>query len=142
MTGSSSEVIFAVVEQKSDEHIGNVKLGPINWVHRRAMFGIMIGDKRFWGRGVGEEVTRLMVEYGFNRLNLHRIGLVVFEEHESAVRCYRKKLRLRSKAGCASRCFRTGSTKRIYGWDFCDRTISLRRERRPSDGPSPSRGPE
>ena len=88
VTGSPSEVIFAVVDRGTDEHIGNVKLGPINWVHRRSMFGIMIGDKRFWGKGVGEEVTRLMVEYGFQRLNLHRIGLVVFEEHESAVRCY------------------------------------------------------
>jgi len=88
VTGSPSEVIFAVVDRGTDEHIGNVKLGPINWVHRRSMFGIMIGDKRFWGKGVGEEVTRLMVEYGFQRLNLHRIGLVVFEEHESALRCY------------------------------------------------------
>lgn len=89
VTGSSSEVIFAVVEQKSDEHIGNVKLGPINWVHRRAMFGIMIGDKRFWGRGVGEEVTRMMVEYAFHRLNLHRVSLAVFAEHEAGIRCYR-----------------------------------------------------
>lgn len=90
VTGSSSEVIFAIIEAKSDRHIGNVKLGPINWVHRRTMFGIMIGDKNFWGKRVGEETTRLMVEYAFFRLNLHRVGLVVFEEHRSAVRCYER----------------------------------------------------
>ena len=84
VTGSSTEVIFAIADRKTHAHIGNVKLGPINWVHRRTMFGIMIGDKRFWGRGMGEEVTRLMVEYAFDRLNLNRVGLVVFEEHESA----------------------------------------------------------
>ncbi|MGB9075190.1 MAG: GNAT family protein, partial [Terriglobales bacterium] len=77
-------------DRKSHRHVGNVKLGPINWVHRWATFGIMIGDKAFWGKGVGEEVTRLMVEYGFYRLNLHRIGLGVFEEHRPAVRCYQK----------------------------------------------------
>ena len=90
VTGSKTEVIFAIADRKSHRHIGNVKLGPINWVHRRAMLGIMIGDKEFWGRGVGEEVTRLMVEYGFFRLNLNRIGLVVFEEHVPGVRCYQK----------------------------------------------------
>ena len=88
VTGSKTEVIFAIADKKSHRHIGNVKLGPINWIHRRAMFGIMIGDKSFWGKGVGQEVTRLMVEYGFYRLNLHRIGLGVYAEHESAVRCY------------------------------------------------------
>jgi RimJ/RimL family protein N-acetyltransferase len=90
VTGSSSEVMFAVVDQESDQHIGNVKLGPINWVHHRSMFGILIGDKEFWGKGVGEETTRLMVEYAFRRLNLHRVGLVVYEEHKSAVRCYQR----------------------------------------------------
>jgi RimJ/RimL family protein N-acetyltransferase len=90
VVGSSKEVIFAIVESESDRHIGNVKLGPINWLHRRTLFGIMIGDKDFWAKGVGEEVTRLMVEYAFFRLNLHRVGLVVFEEHQSAVRCYEK----------------------------------------------------
>ena len=90
VTGSSTEVIFAIADRKSHQHIGNVKLGPINWVHRRTMFGILIGDKKFWGRGIGEEVTRLLAEYAFYRLNLHRIGLVVFEEHRSAVHCYEK----------------------------------------------------
>ena len=90
VTGSSSEVIFAIADLKSHKHIGNVKLGPIHWVHRRAMFGILIGDKEFWSKGIGQEVTRLVVEYAFDRLNLHRVGLVVFEEHKSAVRCYEK----------------------------------------------------
>ena len=90
VTGSSTEVIFAIADRKSDKHVGNVKLGPINWVHRRAMFGILIGDKEFWSKGIGEEATRLVVDYAFHRLNLHRVGLVVFEEHKSAVRCYEK----------------------------------------------------
>ena len=88
VTGSKNDVMLAVVDKKSGRHIGNVKLGPIQWVHRRATFGILIGEKDFWGKGVGLEATRLMVEYGFQRLNLHRIDLGVFAEHEAAVRCY------------------------------------------------------
>ncbi len=88
VTGSRTEVIFAIADRRSHRHIGNVKLGPINWVHRHATFGIMIGDKKFWGRGIGREATRLMVEYAFRRLNLNRVTLGVFAEHKSAVSCY------------------------------------------------------
>jgi ribosomal-protein-alanine N-acetyltransferase len=90
VTGTRDQVILAVADKKSGQHIGNVKLGPIHWVHRCATFGIMIGDKKFWGRGAGFDATRLMVEYGFERLNLRRIELGVFAEHDAAVRCYEK----------------------------------------------------
>jgi ribosomal-protein-alanine N-acetyltransferase len=90
VTGSKNDVILAVVDKKSENHIGNVKLGPIHWIHRRATLGILIGEKEFWGKSAGLEVTRLMVEYGFYRLNLHRIDLGVFAEHGAAVRCYEK----------------------------------------------------
>jgi RimJ/RimL family protein N-acetyltransferase len=59
-------------------------------VHRRATFSILIGDQAFWGRGYGTEATRLMVAYGFKRLNLHRIELGVLEANEYAVRAYLK----------------------------------------------------
>ena len=90
VTNSKNDVILAIVDKKSGQHVGNVKLGPIHWVHRRATFGILIGDKDFWGKGAGLEATRLAVEYGFYRLNLRRIDLGVFAEHEAAVRCYEK----------------------------------------------------
>lgn len=90
ITASKNDVMLAVVDKKSGRHIGNVKLGPIHWLHRTATFGILIGEKDLWGKGVGLEATRLMVEYGFERLNLRRIVLGVFAEHEAAVRCYEK----------------------------------------------------
>jgi len=90
VTGSRDQVILAVADKKSGQHIGNVKLGPIHWIHRSATFGIMIGDKKFWEKGVGLEATRLTVEYGFDRLNLRRIHLGVFADHDAAVRCYEK----------------------------------------------------
>jgi len=90
VTGSREQVVFAIIHKESGQHIGNVKLGPIHWVHRGATFGIMIGEKKFWGQGLGEDATRLAAEYGFFRLNLRRIDLGVFAEHEAAVRCYEK----------------------------------------------------
>jgi len=90
VTGSRTQVILAIMDKKSNRHIGNVKLGPIDWLHRRAVFGILIGEKKFWGRGIGQEVTRLAVEYAFLRLNLNRVSLGVSVEHKSGVRCYEK----------------------------------------------------
>lgn len=34
-------------------HIGNIGLHSINWVHRRAELGIVIGEKEYWGKGYG-----------------------------------------------------------------------------------------
>jgi ribosomal-protein-alanine N-acetyltransferase len=90
VTESKNQVMFAIADRKSRRHIGNIKLGPINWVHRNAILGIMIGEKSLWGKGLGEEATRLMADYAFQRLNLNRITLGVFAEHKSAVLCYEK----------------------------------------------------
>lgn len=90
VAGSSDQIILAIEDKRTGLHIGNVKLGPISWVHRRAALGILIGDKDFWGKGIGTEATRLMVEYGFFRLNLARIELGVCAEHKAAVRVYEK----------------------------------------------------
>ncbi len=88
VTASMDQVILAIVAKDGDEHIGNVKLGPISWIHRRATIGILIGDRRYWGKGICMEAIRLMVEYAFFRLNLRKIELGVYAEHEAAVRCY------------------------------------------------------
>lgn len=88
--GNPNQVTLAIVVHSCHSHIGNVKLGPINWVYRKATFGILIGDKSWWNKGVGTRATRLMVEYGFFRLNLNRIDLGVYAEHEAAIKIYQR----------------------------------------------------
>ena len=88
ITSSADNVLLAIVEKGTEIHVGNVKLGPIHRVHRRADMGIMIGDRTRWGRGYGREAVALIVAYGFERLNLHKIGLGVHADHDDAVRLY------------------------------------------------------
>lgn len=83
-------ILFAICDKETGQHIGNASLGDLHWVHRRASFGIIIGEKAFWGRGYGTEVARLIIEYGFRRLNLHSIYLGVLANHTSAIRSYEK----------------------------------------------------
>lgn len=84
---SKNDVIFAIVEKKGDRHIGSVGLHKIDWVHRSAELGILIGEKEFWGKGYGKEAWRLITGYGFNVLNLHRIYALVMEGNASSAKC-------------------------------------------------------
>ena len=88
MTSSPDNVFLAIVEKGTEIHVGNVKLGPIHRIHQRADMGIMIGDRTRWDRGYGREAVALIVRYGFERLNLHKIGLGVYADHEHAIRLY------------------------------------------------------
>jgi ribosomal-protein-alanine N-acetyltransferase len=68
-----NNIVLAIVDNNTGKHVGNVSLQNINWVSRNAEFAILLGDKEFWGKGYGEEAALLIVDYGFRRLNLHRI---------------------------------------------------------------------
>ena len=83
-------VMLAIVDRATNAHIGNIKLGPIHPLHRRADVGIIIGDARFRGKGYGRDAMELMLVYGFERLNLHKITLGVYADHEAAVKLYQQ----------------------------------------------------
>jgi len=53
-------------------------------------FRILIFDPQYVGKRIGEEATRLTVDYGFMRLNAHRIWLGVNEANIAARKCYEK----------------------------------------------------
>lgn len=82
--------IFAIIDIKTDKLIGNCSLFTIEYKHRKAEFGIFIGDKSYWGKGFGTEATELILDYGFNILNLHNILLKVYNFNNKAIRCYEK----------------------------------------------------
>ncbi|HRK62360.1 MAG TPA: GNAT family protein [Candidatus Omnitrophota bacterium] len=101
---SDNNALFAIIDRGTDKHIGNVRLGPIHPVHRNANFGILIGNKNFWGKGYASESMRLVVEYAFAQLNVHKINLGVVAHNSVASSLYeRVGFRLE---GCARGNFR------------------------------------
>lgn len=81
-------LFLAIVLKDGDRHIGNIKLEPIEWHHRRAVLGIMIGDARDRGKGYGTEATQILLRYAFDELRLHRVELGVTADNVPAIRCY------------------------------------------------------
>lgn len=76
-----NSVIFAIILKENDQHIGNIKLGPINWVYRVADIGMIIGDKACWGKGYGSEAIGSIVNHAFNVLNLHKVTASYYSEN-------------------------------------------------------------
>ena len=87
---SKTDVLFAIVDKETDLHIGNIKLGGINWVHRFADLGIMIGDKEYWNKGYGEEACKLLLRFAFENLNLRTVTLGVYGNHVAGKKAYEK----------------------------------------------------
>ena len=83
-------VCFSIRDVKTNDLVGRVGLFQVNKTDRNAMFGIVIGEKTSWNKGYGQEATKLMLDYGFNILNLHNIMLGVFSFNKRAIKCYEK----------------------------------------------------
>jgi RimJ/RimL family protein N-acetyltransferase len=60
---SDSEVMWGLFAE--GQHIGSVGLSQINWRHRRATTGTLIGDKGRWGRGIATRAMWLRTRYAF-----------------------------------------------------------------------------
>ena len=78
---SSNELRLAIIVRNEDIHIGNVSLQNINWINSSAEFAILLGDKKFWGKGFGFKAALLIMHHGFQNLNLHRIYCGTTEEN-------------------------------------------------------------
>jgi len=70
---------FTIYALPDFQPVGTVNLHDISLRNRTACMGIMIGEPDRRGKGDGTEAVRLVVDYGFNALNLHSIWLTTYE---------------------------------------------------------------
>jgi len=75
---------------EDDKPIGMVNLLNIDMLNQYAEFSIQIGDFDKHSKGVGTEVTKMMLDHGFNNLNLYRIDLTVLNSNKRAIKVYEK----------------------------------------------------
>lgn len=81
---------FAIHTLEGDRLIGNCSLFKIDNRSRHAEFGIIVGEKDYWGKGYGTDATRVLLRFAFDELNLNRVSLWVYAFNERAIRSYEK----------------------------------------------------
>jgi len=87
---SDNSLFFGIFFKENSEHIGNIKLEPIDFDKEQATLGIIIGEKEYWGRGLATEATNSLVDYAFSVLGLKEVRLGVVSENKAAIKVYAK----------------------------------------------------
>lgn len=73
-----------------DGFIGTARLHGLDEHDRRARYAVGLLDGSLLGRGLGQDVTRTVLRYAFEVLDLHRVDLRVLAFNERAIGCYRR----------------------------------------------------
>ncbi len=87
---AGNNVIFLVSDSKTKKPIGYAGLYDMHDTARKAEFRILIGERKFWGKGYGTEIAEILCYYGFDRLNLNRIYLGYSSQNEGAGKAYKR----------------------------------------------------
>jgi RimJ/RimL family protein N-acetyltransferase len=85
---SANQVNLAICLSPGGEHIGNIYLGEIDWISRRAALGLFIGSPEHRGKGYGKEAMRQLLAHAFRDLHLNRLFLEVLVDNTPAIRLY------------------------------------------------------
>jgi ribosomal-protein-alanine N-acetyltransferase len=85
---SENSLLLAIVDKKTNKHIGNIKLGPINSAHNSAPLGLVIGESEWWGKGVAKEVISALTHWGFEELGLDKINAGSYASNIGSIRAF------------------------------------------------------
>lgn len=79
--------IFWEIYTKDGKFIGYTSLCSFKG-KEQCEFNIFILDKNYWGKGIGLEATKLILDYAFNKLGMKKAVLETSEFHQGAIRLY------------------------------------------------------
>ncbi|MBD3214277.1 MAG: GNAT family N-acetyltransferase [Candidatus Lokiarchaeota archaeon] len=88
--GPKEYISMEIWHKKDKKLIGLGGLNHINWYNRTANIFMQIGELDYWSQGIGTEAAKLIVDYGFLELNLHKIYAGVLSKNVGSWSCAEK----------------------------------------------------
>lgn len=87
---SRDSLLLGMHLRTTDDHIGNIKLGPIDWDNARGEVGIIVGERSVWGQGLGTEALIALSRHAFGDLKLRKLTAGILDPNRSSVRIFEK----------------------------------------------------
>jgi len=83
------KIFFEIWQKKDKKAVGLIGFNRIQWFSRIGMITCMV-EQEFWGKGIGTEAIKLVVDYGFKEMNLHKISARIFSPDKASIRIAEK----------------------------------------------------
>jgi len=85
------ETIFlGIFDKTNNKHVGNIRLWSIDWKKKKAILSILIGNRNYWGKGIGAEAIKLTLDFVFNSLGFNEVELGVRAKNKRATKSFKE----------------------------------------------------
>lgn len=85
---SNDNFLFGIFLKDKKAHIGNIKIGNVNKIHKFADLGLIIGQKEEWGKGYATEAIQLATKYAFEKLNLNKLIAGIYVNNTGSYKAF------------------------------------------------------
>lgn len=83
-------LLVGIFTKDEEKHIGNIRLHSFSQFNKRVEVGILIWDKREWGKGYATEALETLIDYIFNQLILHKICAEYYSVNKGSEKIFKK----------------------------------------------------
>jgi RimJ/RimL family protein N-acetyltransferase len=77
---------FIIVEKKTGKSVGWALIRSWRLYSTTGDIGLVIAERRFRGKGLGTETTRLLVDLAFDQQNMHKVELFTRPDNKAALK--------------------------------------------------------
>ena len=82
--------IYAICDKNTEEHIGNIKIGPLRRYDGISDLVTIIGNRNYWGNGVGTEAIKLVVQKAFFEGGLRKFSASIDSNNRGSLNAYQR----------------------------------------------------
>lgn len=80
-----------VISNYDDQPLGMIDIFDFDFLNKRAGVGVLIKNKKNRSKGVGTEALQLLVNYSFNKLQLHQLYCNITEDNTASLKLFTKQ---------------------------------------------------
>ena len=102
--------MFIIQRIEDNKPIGAAGLLYINWIIRSADFSFYLGENNIYidDEGYAEDAARILINYGFNNLNLHKIWMELYEFDTKKIQFFTRSFGFLKDGELRDNCFEDG----------------------------------
>ncbi len=128
---SANDFMFVFERLDNNELLGAGGLLYINWIIRSADFSFYIGYKDLYidDFGYANEATNLLLNYGFNNLNLNKIWMELYEFDSKKISFFKEQFNFKIDGCLRDNCFEDGKYWNSYIISLTKNDYAFRNEK-------------